>query len=261
MAKLPTRQELQAARRAARERFAKVRYAERQYSMHLGSVGRNIGSIVRGFAAKGRIFDRSALEEALLGYSNLLRPWAQAVAERMIADVSARDLSAWKHFTGEIGRSLFRELKEAPTGYAHQKILDEQVHLISSLPLDAAKRVHVLTREALVSGRRAEEIAKDIEQLGNVSVSKARQIARGEVGRTATAFVQVRAQSIGSDGFKWRGTLDSVERPEHVKLEGTFHPWNNPPVAGKGKGGVPVRYLPGAGGGCRCWPEPQIPDL
>jgi SPP1 gp7 family putative phage head morphogenesis protein len=248
-------------RRNARERFLKVRIAERQYMSQLGSVGRNIGSIIKGFAAKGTILDSSGLSDALGAYSRLLFPWARAVADRMLRDVGTRDLAAWRHLTTAIGSQLYKDLREAPVGTLHAQMMEEQVRLITSLPIDASRRVHTLTREALVTGRRAEEIAKDILDSGGVSVNRARLIARTEVGRTASKYVEVRARFVGSTSYVWHGVRDADERKEHLALEGKIIEWDNPPIAGTGRGGVPQRYHAGAGPNCRCHPSPILPDL
>lgn len=234
----------------------------------LASVARHIGAIVDGFLEAGVVEDFSGLDQAMREYSHVLKPWANAVAARMIRDVGHRDIQAWKQLTSSIGSALSNEIQNAPVGHIFRDRLREQVTLITSMPLEAGKRVHELTTKALVSGRRAEEIAKEIEASGHVAMNKARLVARTEVARTASVFVETRAKHVGSEGYFWRTMGDADVRPaiwlkkrniigSHRKLNGKFIRWDEPPVSGQSG----ERAHAGQIYNCRCWPEPVLPDI
>jgi SPP1 gp7 family putative phage head morphogenesis protein len=129
----------------------------------------------------------------------------------------------------------------------------QQVHLIRSLPLDAAQRVHKLVIEGHGSPR-ASEIAKEIMRSGSVAKSRAELIAQTETSRAATAFTQARAEHIGSDGYIWRTAKDSHVRDSHRHMEGRFVRWESPPTLDGlvGHAGALPR--------CRCFPSPVIPE-
>jgi SPP1 gp7 family putative phage head morphogenesis protein len=242
-------------RKLARERFLAGRKAETQYGIRLRQVAKHIGDMVRGIAPQGELFDlsdASRIVDMLRRYAEILEPWARVVAARMVADVSARDAAAWSQHGRLIGRALKQEIMGAPTGVAMRKALEEQVHYITSLPRDAAERVHKLTTEAIVSGRRAEDIAKEIMASGSVSKSRAELIAQTEVARTATALTQARAEYVGSEGYIFRTSMDAAVRPSHKKMEGKFVRWDSPPTLDKmvGHAGQFPR--------CRCWCQPLI---
>ncbi len=129
-------------RREARERFLAGRRAEKQYAVQLRQVARHIGDVVRGIAPDGIVSDLGVLFDALDQYALMLRPWAQSVAGRMIADVGRRDAAAWSEHGKIIGQALRKEIESAPTGVSMRARLAEQVKLITSLPLEAAERVH-----------------------------------------------------------------------------------------------------------------------
>jgi SPP1 gp7 family putative phage head morphogenesis protein len=135
-----------------------------------------------------------------------------------------------------------------------RRLLDEQVTLIKSIPLDAAKRVHRLTLEGIENSGRASEVAKEIMRSGEVAKSRATLIARTETSRTATVLTQARAEHIGSDGYVWRTSGDSDVRPSHRRMNGKFVPWNHPPTLDNLTGHA------GALPNCRCYPEPVIPE-
>jgi SPP1 gp7 family putative phage head morphogenesis protein len=241
-------------RQLARERFLAGRKAETQYGIQLRRVARHIGDIVRGVGPQGELFDGETIITMLHRYGEILVPWARTVAARMIADVAARDAMAWSRHGKLIGQALKAEIDQAPTGLVMQRALAEQVHLITSLPIDAAQRVHKLTTEALVSGRRASEIAKEIMASGSVSRSRAMLIAQTEVSRTATALTQARAEYVGSVSYVWRTSKDAAVRPSHRKMEGVVVDWKNPPRL-DGMVGHAGQFPR-----CRCFVEPLLPD-
>jgi SPP1 gp7 family putative phage head morphogenesis protein len=250
--KPPTPKQL---RRVARERFLKVRRAGSAFERQLTSVSRQVGSIVEGFA-ESPVTSMAALRAALLRYAEFIRPWARAVTMQMHKRVAKRDLVSWVELGRTMGQELRKEIMYAPTGKAMREALAEQVNLITSLPIEAAERVHKLTTAGIIEGTRASEIEKEILETGHVTLSRARLIARTEVARTASLLVESRARFVGSEGYTWRTSLDERVRPEHRKLEGKFIMWDDPPVAGPNG----MRYHAGQGPACRCYCEPLLPD-
>ncbi len=242
-------------RRGDREpSFVQARKAERFYGAQLRKIARHIGELVSASPPA------TAAEAALLAgrldkYAELLSPWATSVAERMIADVARRDRQVWRARSNEMGELLRREIESAPTGAAMRRLLEEQVGLITSLPTEAAQRVHHLTLEGLSNSSRASEVAKEIMRTGDVTRSRANLIARTETSRTASTLTQVRAQHIGSTGYIWRTSRDSDVRRSHAAMEGKFVAWTAPPTLDGMTGHA------GALPNCRCYPEPVIPEF
>src|ERR1019366_5325789 len=189
--------------RKQRAFFSKVRRGEAAYAVNLRKIAKHVEDLVRAFDPEDAEQIRQ-LEDALRRYSDLLTPWARVTAKRMLVDASRRDEKVWKEYTEYLGVNLRAEITSAPTGEVMRDLLNDQVYLITSLPLDAAKRVHELSSGALYEGARANEIAAEIMKTGEVTRSRANLIARTEVGRSATALTQARAESVGSVGYIWR---------------------------------------------------------
>ena len=245
---------LRKARIEARERFLAGRRAHIQYARRLSQVAKQVGDIVHGVAPDGIIADVNELMAMLNSYADLLHPWANSVASRMIADVSRRDAAAWVKHGKLIGQSLREEIANAPTGAAMRASLAEQVQYITSIPREAAERLHTLTIEGISKGTRAREIAAEIMRSGEVSKSSAMRLARKGVSSTATALTEARAVHIGSEGYIWRTSRDADVRKSHKEMEGKFVPWKSPPTLD----GFTAHC--GQFANCRCFPEPQIPD-
>ena len=242
-------------RKKARERFALAERLEAEYMRSLRMLTRQIDHIVKSMAPGGVVKNSIELQTVLRSYSKAIEPWARSVAERMVRRIEMKDENAWIKLGNDIGRSVQEELNEAPTGLFLRKILEENVHLITSLPLDAAQRVHELTLEATVTSRRAEEIQKDILATGEVSLSRARLIARTEVARTASGLTQARALHVGCTHYVWRTSRDGTVRESHRKMDGKIIAWADAPLLEDG-----TRTHAGQIYNCRCYPEPILTD-
>jgi SPP1 gp7 family putative phage head morphogenesis protein len=175
----------------------------------------------------------------------------------MLEEVSKRDHKAWVTLSQSLSRDLRREIETAPTGAVLKQLLEEQVLLITSLPIEAGERVHKLTMEMITEGGRAKELAAEIMKSGQVSLSRAKCIARTEVARTASNLTQARATHVGSEAYIWRTSGDSDVREDHKKLNGKIIFWNEPPISDSRSG---VRAHAGCIYQCRCYPEPIIID-
>lgn len=228
-----------------------IKRAERVYSQQLTRLARHVGEIVAQF--EPTIETVPTLENMLRQYAVALAPWARVTANKMLTEINARDLAAWKSNSLQISEGLRREILNAPIGERMRQLLDDQVGLITSLPIEAAKRVHELTLKGLEDGTRAEEVAREIMRTGEVTVSRARLIARTETSRTATVLVQSRAEHVGGEGYIWATSKDGDVRPSHKKMNGKFVRWDSPPTLDNLTGHA------GALPNCRCFCIPQIP--
>ena len=198
------------------------------------------------------------LVQALREYADLISPWAKSVGMSMLADVDRRNERAWREQSADLGRELRRTLKDTPVGAVYRDLLAQQVHLIRSLPLDVAAKVQANVQEALPAGTRSATLAKQMQELKDLPVWKAKLIARTEVSKASVALTQARAQAIGSEGYVWRTVGDGDVRPEHKRMNGKYVRWDHPPSFPEEPTLGP--YHAGAGPNCRCYPEPVLPD-
>lgn len=246
-------------RTGKRSRWEEARRAEGSYASRLKAVARMIQNIVEGYAHDGFV-DQGAeryIRHTLERYAETLRPWAESVARYMLADVERRNLQTWKRVSQDMGRSLRAEILQAPTGMVFQALQAQQVALITSLPRQAAQRVHDLVQAGLVDSRRAEEISQSILATGKVTASRAMTIARTEVSRAAANFTQARAMYAGSEGYIWRTSEDGAVRDTHKKQNGKYVRWDAPPKTDASLD----PYHAGCGPNCRCFPDPVLPDF
>ena len=231
----------------------KVSRAERMYAASLTKVAEQVGHIINGFPA-GDMSAVPTLSQILRRYAEALIPWAEATASRMLAEVNQQDIAAWRRMSESMGAELQREILTAPTGEAMRQLMNEQVSLITSIPIEAAQRVHDLTIKAMENSGRASSLIEEIMRSGEVAASRARTIARTETTRAASNLTQARAKHVGSPGYIWRTAKDGDVRKSHRKMAGQFVPWDQPPT---------LDGLTGHAGclpNCRCYPEAVIPE-
>ncbi|MCX2699245.1 phage head morphogenesis protein [Ochrobactrum chromiisoli] len=233
--------------------FIRSKKAERAYQSQLLKVARNVDEIVRRFSGLPDSADKIAA--ALERYALAVQPWATSVASRMVAEIDARDKATWRTVSETISKGLRDELRNAPTGKVVQALIDEQVTLIKSLPLEAAQRVQGLALEAVIGGGRSDDIVSAIMKTGDVTKSRAKMIARTEIGRASEALTEARAVGIGSEGYIWRTAKDSDVRHSHKMMEGKFVAWVSPPTLDGLTGHA------GAVPNCRCYTEPVLPSV
>ncbi len=217
-------------------------------------VAQHIGHLINGFPA-GDPASVAPITQLLTAYSEALTQWATFTGASMLAAVNKQDVAMWARNAEEMSKALRYELKHTQTGELQRELLAEQVTLIKSIPLDAARRVHDLTLKGLEDSTRAAEIAREIRRSGEVSASKATLIARTEVARTASTLTQSRAEQVGSTHYIWRTSGDGDVRHAHKEMNGKVVAWADPPLLSDG-----TRTHAGQIYNCRCYPEPIIPD-
>lgn len=240
--------------RKERESFQRVRNAEKHYAAQLRKVARQVGMLANFGGGADDPATVQRLSDLLRRYSQDIRPWARTAATAMLADVNRRDERAWMRLSQVMGSELEYEIRNAPTGAKMLELLEEQVDLITSIPLDAAQRVHKMATQNLVSGTRADQIARAIQTSEHVSRGRANLIARTEVGRASGALTQARAEFVGITHYVWRSLGDVDVRPLHRRLNGTVHAYDRPPVSGE----AGERAHAGMIYNCRCYMEPVI---
>lgn len=80
-----------------------------------------------------------------------------------------------------------------------------------------------------------------------IAESKAKAIARAEMGKEANIVLAQGHIAEGRPYYMWHTKGDGDVRPIHRDLDKTIQRWDNPPIAGKG-----FRGHPGEAANCRC---------
>lgn len=215
-----------------------------------------MGDIVNG-RYDGSNDSVTEIMDSLERYSQIIDGWANQVATGFAASVARHSEREWRSNSMQIGAELRNVISNTPTGQVMRSIVAEQVKYIKSLPLEAAERVYDIQNraiETMAAGGRVDAFAKEIAASGDVAASRARLIARTEVGRAVTALTQARSTASGSLGYIWRTAHDGDVRHSHSEMEGKFVYWSDPPTLDGMTGHA------GALPNCRCWCEVVFPE-
>lgn len=234
------------AARAQAGHFGPSRAAERAYERVLRNLASRIAGVLTGHEPR-------KAEDILREYARAITPWARQSAANMLGGVARGNLAQFRRISSRMGIDMRAFLAGDPVGQVVERRIEENTALITSLPLEAARRVGALAHEGLVTGRRAEDMAEEVRRLGDLTRSRARCIALTEVSKASTALTQARAENVGSEGYIWRSMRDGSTRPSHRGMEGKYVPWDQPPTLNRMTGHA------GEFPYCRCYPEPVIP--
>lgn len=118
----------------------------------------------------------------------------------------------------------------------------DNIELIKSIPEQYFEKLGDAVGKNMERGMRFEDLAKEIERIGDVTESRAKLIARDQTSKMNGAFNQARQTSLGIDRYVWQTSGDERVRPEHDANDGEIFRWNSPPATGH----------PGHDVNCRC---------
>lgn len=226
---------------------------EKEYARALKKIAKQAAHIVDLFSDGAIVSNPSRMMEALRNYADLIEPYANTVAARMISKTSAAVERSIKSQSREISRGLNAYLRTA-SGAEALELQRQQVILIKSLPLEAGQRAQKLAMEAVTGGKRPDVVAAEIARTNEVTESRATLIARTESAKAAAVITEERAKAVGATHYIWRTAGDSDVRESHAEMEGQVCEYDNPPIVD----GEPLN--PGQIFNCRCYAEIILPD-
>lgn len=108
--------------------------------------------------------------------------------------------------------------------------------------------------DIVLSGTRAKDFTKIIEERFDVSTRKAKFLAKQEISLLTSKYKQVKYEGVGVSKYKW--SISNVRtRPDHKALNGKVFSFDDPPISNTSTG---ARNNPGEDFGCNCQAIPII---
>lgn len=202
-----------------------------------------------------RIFEDDAIREA-----------AETIARRMLYRVAKTNATSWRAAARESlhARRIYEGLRtemSSSVGLRVNELIAENARLILGLPDDLAQRAAAYVGREQRRGLRASEIAKALEQkLPQVAQSRAKLIARTEVGKAETALTEARAERLGLNWYEWATSEDQRVRPSHREMSKVLVSWSDAPSPEQlaGEPSKAGHYHPAGVWNCRCIALPLI---
>jgi SPP1 gp7 family putative phage head morphogenesis protein len=241
--------------------------AEQRFQKALREVGKHAGHIVDTHVEGPNLRDVDAMNKALKEYSKRLEPWARRQSAKLLETVQKSNSRAYKAKSKAIGIALDFQVAEREVLTMARVLMNEQVELIKSIPIEAGYRAQQIALNNVSQGLRAAAdettIAEIEKQLGlstEVATNRAKLIAITETARANASFNQVRAQRLGSGQYRWHNSGDAAVRHSHKfyrgrRMQGQVFSWDAPPTLDDGTKGHPGTFPR-----CRCFAEPIFDD-
>lgn len=137
----------------------------------------------------------------------------------------------------------------------------ENVSKITTIPSEYLAEVESIIRWGYETKQPKVNVYNRLEKLIGLTKSKAKMIARDQLGSLNARMTQYEHESAGIRKYKWITKRDGKVRDCHRALHGTIHSWNEPPpmwYMTESRGIVYTgRYCnPGEDYGCRCTAAP-----
>jgi len=134
------------------------------------------------------------------------------------------------------------------------------VSLIRGVSDEEISDIEQLVFRMVRAGASPQGIAEAIRLRMDETKSRAKLIARDQIGKFNGALTQARQAQLGITEYTWRTSDDERVRPSHARLDDTVQQWAQAPVtvtSGKRAG---ERNHPGFDIQCRCIAESIFPD-
>ncbi len=271
-----------------KQKYKASEAAERQFYKAIKKVAEQSGHIVDAYTNKGGNYnaaDLRKMQKSLEEYSELITPWARRQSEKLLEAVSKSNKRAYTNQSKAMGKAISLGVTNQETDTVAIMLMQEQVALIKSLPIEAGDRAQKIAVENYLKGTRAKpdaetverfirerrnsiemnnlfaqhagtkEFQEEMERTTEVAVNRAKLIARTETARANASFVQARAAAVGVKSYIWRTTMDGAERESHAEMNNVAVEYSKPPRLSDGTVGHAGTFP-----NCRCWQDPVLPE-
>ncbi|EKN5088557.1 phage minor head protein [Yersinia mollaretii] len=118
-------------------------------------------------------------------------------------------------------------------GAIREKMADavrENVGLITSIQTDFINDIGEKVFGNLLEGGRSENLINIIRERGDVTLSRAKFIARDQTSKLNAELTEARSNALGLDVYEWSGTGDERERKSHFVLNWMLCKYSDPTV-------------------------------
>lgn len=203
-----------------------------------------------------------------------LKVWGMAKASEMLAVVTlkASQIGDWntKQFKQSIKTVVGVDPISKNQGYQTliQSWSKENSRLITSIQSNLLDDVAGVTQRGMSAGKSINDISKEIKDRYGVTKSRARTIARTEVGKLNGNLTKNRNQELGIKTYYFITSNDERVRDSHKALNGMLCKWDDDSVYSsdngktwKSRSGKMFRGKPGDDINCRCTSRSNVASL
>lgn len=180
------------------------------------------------------------------GIEGVSKRLAEAATNRSLLETDER-LKASIKASVKIDISGFLS-RHGPIQVVTEAAVKANTALIKSIPDQYFEKLDDALSKNMERGMRYEDLAKEVERIGDVTESRAKLIARDQTSKLNGAMTQIRQLSLGIEEYDWQTAGDERVREEHADNDGRTFKWSDPPKTGH----------PGEDVNCRCVAIPRL---
>lgn len=182
-------------------------------------------------------------------------PVVERIARRFVEGIN-------RNLRQQFGRRMRRVIGIDPTTSEPwlqsflETAVQENVKWIKSIQTEYHDKIETTIIQSARRGDSIRTIAADLASTADTSVSRARFIARDQMGSLHGDLNKRRQQETGIKRFRWLTSQDERVRSSHAHLDGEIFEWSKGATNERGE-----VIFPGTDYGCRCDAIPVIEDL
>lgn len=147
-----------------------------------------------------------------------------------------------------------------------QEMIEANVNLITSIKTDFISQVGDEVRKQLFEGERSTGLIQIIHDRGNVTMNRAKFIARDQTAKLNSAITRERNNKLGIKTYIWTGAMDVRQRKDHKVMNGKLCRFDDATVYSDDNGETwkkrrsigGVELHPGEDYNCRCGMAPRL---
>ena len=242
--------------------------AERQYSQTFVNLTREMEKEVQKSLPKiVRLIEQERNEQARTDSFSDFSGKLKGIVQEIYHSITGKILSIHRvtdllRKTGlltekTVNRQWFQAVKKTLSvnisGEFYEQILEqwirENLDLISTIPKELTAKLESTIMDGFAAGASVRDIAEDVERICKTNKSRARFIARDQIGKLQSRISQHQQEDAGVEEYVWSTSQDSRVRDSHRRLNRKKFRWDDPPVVDPKTG---RRCHPGEDYGCRC---------
>lgn len=225
------------ARRAARFPVGLEEQAERDITRAHREIDRILKDAIKDLK---EIYERNGVRTDAV--QDEVARWIQELSTKLTtSDLAAGAEAFWDRNIDRLVSFSTRSLKElfgdsipriAPSDILLARMrnrAETSAGFIRNIPQQTSRRIADKVLTGVGQGLRFEEIAKQISREGEISLNRARLVARDQTGKIYSEAQEAVQADAGITHYTWSTSLDSRVRDTHEAKEGQTFAWNSPP--------------------------------
>lgn len=147
-----------------------------------------------------------------------------------------------------------------------EEAIQANINLITSIKTDFISELGDAVRKQLFEGERSTGLIQLIHERGEVTMNRAKFIARDQTAKLNAAIIKDRNERLGIKTYIWVGAGDNRERDNHRAMNGKLCRFDDPTVYSDDDGDTwkkrktigGVELHPGEDYQCRCGAAPRL---